>query len=257
MKRSPYDSLFYEDQKGGSYNSAQQVVPYLIRFLQPASILDVGCGVGTWLKVFLEHKVEDVVGVDGEYVDRSQLLIPSEKFVVADLTQGLDLKRQFDLVVSLEVAEHLPTASSSLLVETLAAHGRVVMFSAAVPGQGGTDHINEQWPDYWKRLFEARGYSLVDCLRAKFWNDKKIVPTYRQNMVLYVDRNWLAGKPELQEEYERGRNFPLPLVHPDVFAEVLNRPPGLRKLLQALPHAISETVRIRVGRLAGRVLVCF
>jgi 2-polyprenyl-3-methyl-5-hydroxy-6-metoxy-1,4-benzoquinol methylase len=65
------------------------------------------------------------------------------------LIQPLDLEKEFDLVVSLEVAEHLPASAADQFVNTLVKHGKKILFSAAIPGQGGQDHLNEQWPDYW------------------------------------------------------------------------------------------------------------
>jgi len=246
-----YNHSFFEDQKGVSSNSARQVVPFVISLVHPSSVLDLGCGVGTWLAVFLEHKVEDVVGVDGDYVDPSEMMIPPSRFVAADLAHRVELGRQFDLVISLEVAEHLPASSSESFVETLTTHGKVVLFSAAVPGQGGTNHINEQWPAYWKRLFEAREYLLVDCLRDRFWNNQEIVSCYRQNMMLYVDRTRLAGDPKLLQEYDRGKDRPLAVVHPALFEAVLKRRPGLRELARGLPYAVSQTIRIRARRAAA------
>jgi SAM-dependent methyltransferase len=259
MGTSVYGASFYENQQGWSYRAAQEVVPPLISLLRPANVLDVGCGIGTWLKVFMEHGIEDVQGIDGEYVNPSQLMIPKEKFLAADLTQKIDLKRQFDLVLSLEVAEHLPFDSSASFVENLTAHGKVIVFSAAVPGQGGVSHINEQWPDYWKILFEARGYTLVNCLRRRFWSNKRIAPWYKQNMLLYVDKVYLLGHPKLLEEHDRSKNLLLSVVHPDLFAQVRSslteasdHPPGLRKIMHALPHAVSRAVRVRVGKFVGR-----
>lgn len=244
-----YDASFYEDQKGGSFSTAREVIPVLISLVQPRSVLDVGCGVGSWLAAFMEHKIDDVAGVDGDYVDRDQMMIPASRFMGVDLRSKIDLKRQFDLVMSLEVAEHLPTSCSESFVETLTTHGKVVLFSAAIPGQGGTNHINEQWPAYWQSLFEARGYVLVDCLRDRFWDNRKVGACYRQNMMLYVERSRLSADPELVREFERAKNLPLSVVHPEVFSAVLSRPPSLRELLRALPHALSESIRLRAKRI--------
>lgn len=181
-------------------------------------------------------------------------MILASQFVAADLAHGVELGRQFDLVISLEVAEHLPPSSSESFVETLTTHGKVVLFSAAVPGQGGVNHINEQWPAYWKRLFEAREFLLVDCLRDRFWNNQEISPCYRQNIMLYVDRTRLAGDPKMLQEYDRGKDRPLAVVHPALLEEVLKRTPGLRELARGLPYAVSQTIRIRARRAAAVLL---
>ena len=63
-----------------------------------------------------------------------------------DLAQPLQIDRRFDLALSLEVAEHLPPECGSEFVQTLTDLSSVILFSAAIPFQGGTDHLNEQWP---------------------------------------------------------------------------------------------------------------
>lgn len=176
MRRGFYDSSFFEGLKDESLRSAREVVTYLISLIQPLSVLGVGCGVGTWLAAFLAQHIEDIVGMDGAYVDRNQTMIPASRFVAADLKHQTDLRRQFDLDVTLEVAEYIPAASSETFVDTLIQHGKVILFSAAFPGQRGTNHINDQWPQYWKRLFEARDYKLVNCLRRRFWDNEGIAP---------------------------------------------------------------------------------
>src|SRR5438046_10610902 len=99
-----------------------------MKLTQPTSVVDLGCGIGTWLAVFAEHNVGDYVGIDGDYVDRSQLLIPPERFLSGDLSEPVELNRRFDLAVSLEVAEHLPAASARVLVASLTGLPPVVLF---------------------------------------------------------------------------------------------------------------------------------
>src|SRR6187549_13344 len=109
MSSSPYNTNFYTKHDAWSFNSAKVVVPMVNKLVRPASVVDIGCGNGTWLKAFLEiNPGLEVLGVDGDYVDRNQLRIPAEKFKPFDLRQELSLNKKFDLVVSLEVAEHLP-----------------------------------------------------------------------------------------------------------------------------------------------------
>ena len=161
-----------------------EIVPVLISMVKPASVLDVGCGTGTWLKVFALHGIKDLTGVDGPYVDRSSLQIDSDRFIAADLRNPLSLGRKFDLVVSLEVAEHLPESSADAFIQSLVAHGDVILFSAAVPGQGGQNHVNEQWPQYWAEKFKTHGFYFHDVIRPLFWNNPKVDWWYKQNTFL-------------------------------------------------------------------------
>ena len=140
-----YSREFYIKQHLSAYRSAKEVVPHVVELLRPKCIIDVGCGVGSWLAVFREHGITDVLGVDSACLDLDLLQIPREQFLTRDLAQPLKLSRQFDLALSLEVAEHLPAECAAIFVASLVSLAPVVLFSAAVPYQGGTHHINEQY----------------------------------------------------------------------------------------------------------------
>ena len=129
----PYTTSFYEENREGSRRSAEAVVPLVMQFVRPQSVIDIGCGVGTWLSVFKEHGVGDFYGVDGSWVDRSALEIPTERFLEEDLTGPFRLDRSFDLVVSLEVAEHIAPRYADAFVDSLSGLGDLILFSAAVP----------------------------------------------------------------------------------------------------------------------------
>jgi SAM-dependent methyltransferase len=218
-----YDRAFFDRHRDGARRSAAVVVPIVLDHLRQArSVLDVGCGRGTWLSVFRGHGLTDVHGVDGDYVDRQDLEIPANCFTAIDLVQPFALGRRFDLVVCLEVAEHLPAAAAETLVESLTTHGPVVLFSAAIPFQGGDGHVNEQWPDYWTARFNSRRYSAVDCLRARIWNDDHVDWWYAQNMLLFVDQARLHEYPALEQAAARQPSPPLNLVHPRKYLELID-----------------------------------
>ena len=186
MRASSYSSSFYAAQSAGSLASAEVAIPHIFRLFDPHSILDVGCGVGTWLSVAVRHGVTDVLGIDGPWVDGGQLLIPPERFASRDLRQPFQLDRTFDVAFCLEAAEHLPPSSAPILVASLTSHAQIVVFSAAIPHQGGTNHVNEQWPSYWIELFEARNFVFIDCLRPLLWEDARVDFWYAQNMLVFV-----------------------------------------------------------------------
>ncbi|WP_280155665.1 methyltransferase domain-containing protein [Piscinibacter sp. XHJ-5] len=182
-----YDQAFFDYVNSGSTRSARAVLPLLQAVLPVRSVLDAGCGAGAWLAAWRSVGVDDVIGLDGDYVDRRRLLISADRFVAVDLAHGFDCGRQFDLVQCLEVAEHLPPESADRLVASLVRHAGVVLFSAAPPGQGGDHHVNERSYEYWRERFAACGYRPVDYLRPLIAGHSDIEPWYRYNVFLYVD----------------------------------------------------------------------
>jgi SAM-dependent methyltransferase len=220
VRGRPYPKGFYAAQEPDSIRSAELIVPIVTGLTHPKSVVDVGCGTGTWLSVFQEFGVQDIVGIDGEWVDPRSLRIPPERFQTADLSEPLRLGRSFDLVMSLEVAEHLPASSAPTFVDSLVNLGPVVVFSAAIPQQGGTHHVNEQWPDYWVRLFEARGYRVIDCIRRRVWNNPEVQWWYAQNTFVFALDAYLRESPTLLGERENTHLSQLALVHPRKYLDV-------------------------------------
>jgi GT2 family glycosyltransferase/SAM-dependent methyltransferase len=197
MSAGPYTPEFFKTALGTSYASAQRIVPLVLAIVPARSVLDVGCGTGHFLRAFREAGVSDISGIDGDHVPRDQLVIEPDHFVTCDLSQGFDLKRRYDLVVSLEVAEHLPPGSAESFVASLVRHGSVVVFSAAIPFQGGTAHLNEQWPRYWAELFARHGYLAYDALRPAIWRDGQVAWWHRQNALLFADTRARSAYPAL------------------------------------------------------------
>ncbi|MBN2194627.1 MAG: class I SAM-dependent methyltransferase [Polyangiaceae bacterium] len=209
-----YDDGFFQYINAGSLAAARVVCPMLVDWLKPRSVLDVGCGAGAWCRVWLESGVPEVLGVDGEYVNRASLLVAAEHFRSFDLSQRFDVGRRFDLVTSLEVAEHIPAASADAFVDNLVAHGKVVLFSAAVPGQGGEFHVNEQPLEYWRARFTTRGYRCFDPLRSRLLRNPQVEPWYRYNTLLYVAPGAVASLPEAIMSLEVRDGRPIPELSP-------------------------------------------
>jgi SAM-dependent methyltransferase len=185
--KAAYHKLYFEWLNHSGRRSAIALLPLVNEQVRPCNVLDVGCGHGSWLVVWSELGVVDWLGLDGYHVDRNALLIPPGRFRAVDLSKPFSIGRRFDLVQSLEVAEHLPVDSAEEFVRCLCAHGDVVLFSAARPGQGGERHLNERPPSYWAGLFSAHGYAPFDCIRPYVIDNKAIAPWYRFNTVLYAN----------------------------------------------------------------------
>ncbi|AEV99349.1 hypothetical protein A4D02_34100 [Niastella koreensis] len=222
-----YNTDFYLDQQDGSFLSAQRILPVIANVFHPASVVDIGCGVGYWLKVWKEEQhVKEVMGVEGPYVTPAMLKIDPAFVQFQDLKEPVQLNRKFDLAMSLEVAEHLPASHAEQFVKSLTSLSNVVLFSAAIVGQEGTYHINEQMPEYWSRLFEKFGFVPVDYVRPLIWNMEKVDWWYKQNMLLFIHKDSLSQYPQLKAAYENTKPDYLLRIHPTLFGvkeERLNR----------------------------------
>jgi hypothetical protein len=186
--------------------------------------------------------VGDVLGVEGSWVSAASLRIPTDRVLTHDLNAPLKLENVFDLALSLEVAEHLSPSSADTLVASLVAAAPAVVFSAAIPRQGGTGHINEQWPEYWASKFKAHAYVPVDAIRPRIWLNANIAWYYRQNMMIFVKEDKLASYPRLAGSFREDQPV-LPLVHPDRYLRVAKfslvpaKDALAERILQRLPWA--------------------
>jgi|HubBroStandDraft_3_1064219.scaffolds.fasta_scaffold50071_3 hypothetical protein len=237
-----YSRAFFEDQIASSRKSADLIAGICQGLLQPRSVIDIGCGVGTWLAAFKALGVADLAGYDGDWVDRELLQIPQEEFHAVDLNRRLNIGRRYDLALSLETAEHLPPQRGETLIADLVALAPAVLFSAAIPHQGGTGHINEQWQDYWADLFATHGYSAKDCIRPLVWGQSKGAMWYAQNTLLYVDESISV---------DCGDGLPLRIVHPDLYE--LRSTPGMLTLGEVGRH-IVPSARVYGRRHLGRMM---
>ena len=235
-----YDNPYFDALRDGSLRSARVVVPIVLELVQTQSVIDVGCGSGAWLCAFKENGVRTVRGLDNTHY--SKLLIDPSEFDEVNLEQPFKIGRQYDLAVSLEVAEHLPSRVSRNFVASLTALAPVILFSAAIPGQGGTHHINEQWPSYWQVLFREQGYRRIDRVRPNIWSDGQVEWWYRQNIFLFASEQGIGRSPALQNGDVHDK---LELVHPAILEPLLS----VRGLLRELPRALWRRYNRRRGLL--------
>lgn len=213
-----YDEKFYNRQEKGSLNSARKILPIIMDLIDINSVMDIGCGLGTWLSVFNELGVDDVIGLDGSWVNKDRLYIEEDNFIRCDLEDPIEISRKFDLVMSLEVAEHLNESNTRNFIKYLTNHSSFILFSAAIPNQGGTNHLNEQWPDYWIKLFKEMDFQVVDWLRGQIWNDLDIEAFYRQNIFLFIENKFIQDFKRNLSSY----NHIYSIVHPERYTCKVN-----------------------------------
>ncbi len=225
-----YDNGFFMRRETRVVASARALVPRLVELFAPRSVIDIGCANGLWLEAFRENGVKAARGIDGPWVPRDQLRIPAEDFITIDLQHcplpyrlGATGERH-DVLLCLELLEHLPAPRADALVAAMCALSDTLLVSVAVPQQGGRGHVNEQWPDHWRERFAAQGFVACDFIRFACWNDARIAPWYRQNLIGYFRG---AVPPHIRDfarlHAERLIDEPMPLCHPGVFSYKLGR----------------------------------
>lgn len=192
----------------------KEIVPVIMEIIEPKTVIDVGCGLGTFMRVFKENGVQKVFGIDGPWCDKNELFknITMHEFAVKDLEKNLGVTEQYDLAVCLEVAEHLTPSRAESFIEELTKMSNVILFSAAIPKQGGDHHYNEQWLTYWTNIFDKQDFKLADILRGRFWDNKNIYWWYKQNMVFFIKNGFE------KDILEKSSNTKIiNMVHPELF----------------------------------------
>lgn len=179
-------------EKIHNLKDANIIVPEIVKLLNPRSVVDFGCGLGTFIHVFKRLGVKDVLGIDGPWVNKKLLhkYINPNEFLESNLENEIILDKRYDLVLSLEVAEHLKEESASLFVKNLVNSGNIILFSAAIPLQGGQNHINEQWLTYWENKFLEHNFVIHDVIRPIFWDNSEIYWWYKQNLVIVAHKDY-------------------------------------------------------------------
>ena len=210
-----YTESFYEKSNTGRFIAAEIILPIVIKAMPSIrSAVDVGCGPGVWLSVLKEKGVDEIHGVDGDWA-KDRLVIPAENFRAVNMENGVvEWKECYDLAMSLEVAEHLPKKAAKNFVSSLTSASDFILFSAAIPLQGGKNHINEQWQDYWVELFREHDYRVLDFIRPQIWNNEKIPIWYRQNILFFVYEE-KRNKLKVDDS-----NSPISIVHPQSWLRV-------------------------------------
>ncbi|MDB5613564.1 MAG: Methyltransferase protein [Devosia sp.] len=192
MTASLYPAGFYENRRAHTAHAARRLLSALPLGLKRTSVADIGCGTGTWLAAALADGAVTAFGIEGDWVTPEMLDDGRIVFAAQDLEQRFSGPR-VDLALSLEVAEHLSSERAVSFVADLVALAPAVLFSAAIPGQGGVGHRNEQWQSWWAALFATHGYLAYDVVRPAIWSDEDIPAWYRQNAVLYLDATTGVG----------------------------------------------------------------
>ncbi|MBF0126775.1 MAG: hypothetical protein HQM02_06140 [Magnetococcales bacterium] len=227
--------------------TAREIASLLRGSLSIESVVDFGCARGAWLAEWQSLGVADILGLDGDYVDPNGLLIPPQRFLARDLHHPIRLNRRFDLVQCLEVAEHIVAERAPVFIGNLVAHGQIILFSAAPPGQGGDHHVNEQPYEYWRDLFLRHRFELFDCIRPLIADNPVVNRWYRYNVMLYVHPDAVSRLPQAWLHHRVGHRDPIEDISPMVYQ--------IKKgIVRLLPDAVENGLaRLVAGWNASRL----
>ncbi len=184
-----YNELYYEFVDEKAKGSAKSIACSIIKHFNPSSVIDVGCGTGVLIEILRSKNIK-AVGL--EYSESALKIchkrdLPVQKFDIEN--DKLTDPESFDLVVSTEVAEHLPEYCADRYVNILCELSNIVVFTAATPGQGGLDHVNEQPHEYWIAKFTDRGFQFEESVSLE-WRDEWLraasAPWYYNNLMIFT-----------------------------------------------------------------------
>ena len=215
-----YSKNYYERRSNLSFTSAEKTLHHLKKFYDFSSVVDFGCGTGTWLKVCQKIGCKDILGLD-DYAEEILLEIPKENFLRKNIGEPVELQKKYDLAISLEAAEHIDEDFSENIVKNLVFASDIILFSAALPGQGGTHHVNEQPPNFWAEKFNKHKFVQYDFLRSLIWEENKVAWWYKQNIFLYINKN-------------SQRNIDIPVLVNDLSFKHVVHPDCLNSRIQEL-----------------------
>ena len=239
---SPYDDDFYTLLSTGVQRSSQKYVQALYRIYQPKSIIDIGCGRGIWLQSFGKCGATKLVGLDGKWNNKKDMVSEHIEFQQVDLNNIPLQSEKYDLAVSLEVAEHLHPDSAAEFVSSICELSDAVLFSAAYTWQGGVDHQNEQPHSYWAELFQKHNFIPYDLFRPAFWGEEDVEFWYRQNAFMYLRQHSSVESIFAQKGCQPMVNLAfMDCIHPDLYAA------KLREIVSA--HQALQQVRIELQRI--------
>lgn len=220
-----YTHGFYDDQAMASHRSAERVLQHMLSlFPSIQSVIDVGCGTGSWLSAAKNIGIDKIYGMEGSLAAKDMLMIPDDNWHAVDVTKPFNCGQRFDLAMSLEVAEHLPFEKHGVFIENIIQHSDLVLFSAAIPYQGGTGHQTENWPSYWAQLFSSKGFRCYDLLRHRIWNQRGINFWYKQNLLVFIRE---GAEEKFNMKIESSIESPISIIHPELYLWAINRAGGI------------------------------
>ena len=237
-----YNEKFYAVRRAEVIPSAEAIMGLIFKMFHIESVIDFGCGTGTWLNAAQSLGATNVTGIEGDWLKDEFLDSPNLDVIRKDLANPVRIEGTYDLAISLEVGEHLLPERAASFVEDICRTSKKVLFSAAIPNQGGVGHLNEQWQSYWAEHFLKHDFVPFDVIRPEIWSNSDISFWYRQNTILYLHKDEIENNGKMSFPLETKKPADLNIVHPEQYSKNMNLRLQLRKL------GFIQRLKILVGR---------
>ncbi len=191
MKNKKYNDKYYERHFAQYRKWENKIGEYLYEELKPNSVLDLGCGVGSYLEGFLNAGCKNLLGIELSFSDVEKYIVEDIRshIIEGDVTTSLNLNRKFDCVISFEVGEHIaPYGTEKFIDNLILCSDRYIILTAAPPGQRGTGHINLRSKDFWIESIVSKGFlyreDLVEKYRVK-WKEFNVEKYILNNLMVF------------------------------------------------------------------------
>lgn len=204
------DSRFVHDEKlHHNFKDPKIIIEEILKHFHPKKVIDLWCWLGAFVKTFQDHWI-DAYWVNWPRVEKDKLVMNEDRLIIKNLEEFCDFKKWYDMAITIEVAEHIDAKYADNFIKTITSCADIIIFSAAIPWQWWFKHVNEQSPEYREEKFNKLWYRFYDVFRWKFWNNKDIAISHRQNMFL-VMKEWINLPSSLEEKSPRY------IIHPELF----------------------------------------
>ena len=259
-----YDDDFFSKRDGDKHDFSIILGEYATIKLGLRSVIDFGCGIGSFLSGVKKFGLNEIKGIEAGYES-------AKKYLVEDVSANICLGNvavvsnfgKFDAAISIEVAEHLlPEQADSFCKNLANSSSRFIIITAAEPGQEGMYHFNCQKKSYWIKKIESLGFDYRKDLSDKIsngWEERRVKfngPSIKNPKIpKYLIKNVMVFKINENHEDILKKNISIHSSNKDIEEKSIrisfdlpdNDSSGKHKFFQRLRDTIRNSKSVVVG----------